>query len=68
MTQPTDNLTFERLRLDADIPYPIPTTASKPIFKLPKDMNRLDRRAVLSVVERCERLGLGHPYRGLMLD
>jgi hypothetical protein len=38
------------------------------VHKLPAEMNRQDRRAVMRIVERCERHSLAHPYKGRMED
>jgi hypothetical protein len=58
---------FDKLRLDDDVYYPVPTGRTA-VHKLPKEMNRHDRRAVLRVVERCVRHSIAHPYKGRMQD
>lgn len=59
---------FEDLALDEDMYYPVPNGSRSAVLKLPKEMNRPDRRAILRAVERCEKHGVGHPYKGRMRD
>jgi hypothetical protein len=54
--------------LDEDVYYPVPLNRGGAVHKLPAEMNRQDRRAVLRIVERCERKALAHPYKGRMGD
>jgi hypothetical protein len=59
---------FADLSLDEDVYYPVPVLRVGAVHKLPAEMNRQDRRAVMRVVERCERQSLAHPYKGRMGD
>lgn len=59
---------IEDLGLDEDMLYPLPSGTASLTHKLPKDMNRQERRALLAAVERCDRLGLAHPYVGRIND
>jgi hypothetical protein len=58
---------FADLSLDEDVYYPVPMGGGA-VHKLPAEMNRQDRRAVMRIVERCERHSLAHPYKGRMED
>lgn len=59
---------FSDLALDEDVYYPVPLGSGGAVHKLPGEMNRQDRRAVMRIVERCERHSLAHPYKGRMQD
>jgi hypothetical protein len=59
---------FADLGLDEDMYYPVPMDRGGAVHKLPAEMNRQDRRAVMRIVERCERHSLSHPYKGRMGD
>lgn len=61
-------LTFEGLNLDEDVYYPLPNGTGGASHKLPREMNRHDRRIVLRVVERSAKHSLEHPYKGRMGD
>lgn len=59
---------FADLALDEDVYYPVPMGTGGAVHKLPGEMNRQDRRAVMRIVEKCERHSLAHPYKGRMQD
>jgi hypothetical protein len=59
-------ITFADLALDDDMYYPVPTGGGGATHKLPREMNRHDRRLVLRVVDKSKKHGLAHPYKGRM--
>jgi len=61
-------LSFDDLALDEDVYYPVPDGGGGATHKLPKEMNRHDRRIVLRVVEKSTKHSLAHPYKGRMED
>lgn len=64
----TRSSSFAGLRLDSDVFYPVPNGRGQAVLKKPAEMNRHDRRVVLSVVERCRKDGVPHPYKGRMFE
>lgn len=64
----TTSIAFKDLELDEDVYYPVPNGRKQAVLKLPREMNRQDRRAILRVAESCEKHGVRHPYKGRMWE
>lgn len=62
----TTSIEFKDLELDEDVYYPVPNGRKQAVLKLPSEMNRQDRRAILRVAKSCEKDGVRHPYKGRM--